>query len=710
MPGTLSRGYARRGGAVAVAGGGAKRSEVLLTTLAFFCLCWATFALLCYKVADVGGGRRPGGGTALSLSRKLISGSQSSSRGGHRQHASHRSPTSASSTTSGSSSSRAGHRKAARRASQTQGRRGQAPQRRASDDTAAAAAATGGGGNSGDLPFASASNCTRLGTRRFVLQDGRTVTPTIERIGSEWIFKYNRDVRYTHMATIEALPGVGLVCAWQAAPSSKVDGKFQPAVEGLGTQRIYYSFSTDEGSTWSDATPVSVPLPAAGRGENGSGAQWSPVLHADRKGTLWLFFTVSRAGCVYPRKPRLAEPGGDLVTTRCGNWKEGRPTMLSDLKANRWSDPATILGQANQHDRMASVIANKMKTLARSDGKTPIWVLPYWKEHSPLANVTSRGGACRVKQDQQSRSTSARTARLSRAGVLVSKNQGLRWKAHGDISHPATPLIEGALVQVGAPESEGKARGDSVGDRLLMLFRSRSNCAFSSTSEDGGESWSQPKPTKLPNPNSKFDMIQIKLNSTIASYAGQDLFLLAFNNHPKLGESSPCAGCRTHLSLAASLNGIQWQVVAHLDESMEPGIRAHYPTLLHANGKVYVAYSRFYISDLAASSQEQGIRVQTFSLNSISKFLSQHSAPLGESELQRVGDDFISRRTPSELKRFCCSRTKWIQALREMNKIYDFSNSGGMRFLSQMKDFEKYGMQKISDLVHRQKSGIMDDA
>ena len=235
MPGTLSRGYARRGGAVAVAGGGAKRSEVLLTTLAFFCLCWATFALLCYKVADVGGGRRPGGGTALSLSRKLISGSQSSSRGGHRQHASHRSPTSASSTTSGSSSSRAGHRKAARRASQTQGRRGQAPQRRASDDAAAAAAATGGGGNSGDLPFASASNCTRLGTRRFVLQDGRTVTPTIERIGSEWIFKYNRDVRYTHMATIEALPGVGLVCAWQAAPSSKVDGKFQPAVEGLGT-------------------------------------------------------------------------------------------------------------------------------------------------------------------------------------------------------------------------------------------------------------------------------------------------------------------------------------------------------------------------------------------------------------------------------------------------------------------------------------------
>jgi hypothetical protein len=78
----------------------------------------------------------------------------------------------------------------------------------------------------------------------------------------KYIFRYNKYIRYTHMATIEKLTnplgtqGI-LMTAWQAAPAAKIQGApVRMAVEGLPEQRIWLSWSKDDGRTWVKAFKV----------------------------------------------------------------------------------------------------------------------------------------------------------------------------------------------------------------------------------------------------------------------------------------------------------------------------------------------------------------------------------------------------------------------------------------------------------------------
>lgn len=77
-------------------------------------------------------------------------------------------------------------------------------------------------------------------------------------------------------------------------------------IEGSTDQRIYLSYSLDEeGREW--ATPESVPEKLREAG------QWSPVLHCDQSGALWLFYAESATNCL--RKP-INRPGKPPVPQR----------------------------------------------------------------------------------------------------------------------------------------------------------------------------------------------------------------------------------------------------------------------------------------------------------------------------------------------------------------------------------------------------------
>jgi hypothetical protein len=160
-------------------------------------------------------------------------------------------------------------------------------------------------------------------------------------------------------------------------------------VEGLDVQHILISYSRDpEGNRWT--SPQQVPI-------RQSGALWSPVLHADTDGVLWLFYSES----VYCRKaipcrscpftpceiketstlchmePKLWVPGGDIKVI----------TSVGSLENNAWSPARTVLSQSSDGG-IPKVISNSVTVLSTGE-----WLLPFWREQVG-ETLSSPTGCC----------------------------------------------------------------------------------------------------------------------------------------------------------------------------------------------------------------------------------------------------------------------------------------------------------------------------
>ncbi|KAK3268892.1 hypothetical protein CYMTET_22630, partial [Cymbomonas tetramitiformis] len=98
--------------------------------------------------------------------------------------------------------------------------------------------------------------------KRKVLEDGR-IQPLAQLnvTHSQYIFRFNKNIKYAHMATIEKLrttngESSSIVAAWQAAPPARYlrNPPLRMAVEGLPEQRIWMSVSNTGGHSWMKAT------------------------------------------------------------------------------------------------------------------------------------------------------------------------------------------------------------------------------------------------------------------------------------------------------------------------------------------------------------------------------------------------------------------------------------------------------------------------
>ena len=160
------------------------------------------------------------------------------------------------------------------------------------------------------------------------------------------------------------------------------------------------------------------------------------------------------------------------------------------------------------------------------------WVLPFWREP---------GKTCpQIKSEVKDPAELAKGS----AGVLLSGNQGLTWRVRGNLTSPGTWLIENTVVEL-----ESRA--------LLQHFRTRKGVAYASTSADGGETWSTPARTSIPNPNSKMHTLR----------AEPGLLIAAYNHHPRL---------RSPLVLAASRDdGAAWKTFAVVGRcKLDPSLKA----------------------------------------------------------------------------------------------------------------------------------------
>jgi predicted neuraminidase len=145
--------------------------------------------------------------------------------------------------------------------------------------------------------------------------------------------------------------------------------------------------------------------------------------------------------------------------------------------------------------------------------------------------------------------------------VERSTDGGKNWTKHGPITFPGEPwgTIQPAIVPL-------------PGKKLRIFVRSTSRigkiCAADSS--DDGRTWTELKPTDLPNPNSGIDAVGLKDGRVLLVY-----------NHTQKG--------RTPLNLAVSASGDKWNNFLALES--EPG-EFSYPAIIQgADGDVHVTYT-----------------------------------------------------------------------------------------------------------------------
>jgi predicted neuraminidase len=142
-----------------------------------------------------------------------------------------------------------------------------------------------------------------------------------------------------------------------------------------------------------------------------------------------------------------------------------------------------------------------------------------------------------------------------------STDDGRTWRRFGPIQTPGHPhgIIQPTLL----PAGDG---------RLLALCRSRDlGAVCRAESRDGGQTWSEARPTDLPNPNSGIDAVR----------AADGAFYLVYN-HTRRG--------RTPLNVARSTdNGRTWRMVHTLEDQAG---EFSYPAVIQArDGRLHVTYT-----------------------------------------------------------------------------------------------------------------------
>jgi predicted neuraminidase len=135
---------------------------------------------------------------------------------------------------------------------------------------------------------------------------------------------------------------------------------------------------------------------------------------------------------------------------------------------------------------------------------------------------------------------------------------GTEWTKTATLSKPpAVQLIQPSLLQ----------HSDT---RLQMLCRSQQQSIYELWSEDGGRTWSEPRSTTLPNPNSGIDSVTLVRGGHLLVY-----------NHS--------TSERTPLVVAHSADGRAWKPIHTLES--EPG-EYSYPAIIQADdGQVHVVYT-----------------------------------------------------------------------------------------------------------------------
>ncbi len=146
----------------------------------------------------------------------------------------------------------------------------------------------------------------------------------------------------------------------------------------------------------------------------------------------------------------------------------------------------------------------------------------------------------------------------------ITRDYGLNWERIGPVN---TKAEFGAIQPTILTHADG---------RLQALCRSQQGCVTTTTSKDGGLTWSPMQRTELPNPNSGNDAVSLSGGGHLLVY-----------NHTQRNSGQPRA--RGLLNIALSTDGEQWQAALVLENSPH---EYSYPAVIQSrDGMVHVLYT-----------------------------------------------------------------------------------------------------------------------
>lgn len=207
--------------------------------------------------------------------------------------------------------------------------------------------------------------------------------------------------------------------------------------------------SDDRGGTWSPLRLVIDPV----NGKTATKRTLVGNLWTDPKGRLWLFFDQSMA---------FFDGRGGVWSSVCEN---------PDSENPQWSEPTRIWHGATLN-----------KPIVRSNGE---WLLPI-----SLWDKTKIRGVNLLTNQPYPNNLFPELDALRGAHVFVSSDEGLTWNLRGTVRFPFPDYDEHMIVE----------RKDGS---LWMLGRTRKGI-YESFSTDDGKTWSEPQPSQIAHPHSRF--------------------------------------------------------------------------------------------------------------------------------------------------------------------------------------------------------------
>lgn len=157
------------------------------------------------------------------------------------------------------------------------------------------------------------------------------------------------------------------------------------------------------------------------------------------------------------------------------------------------------------------------------------------------------------------------------------------WRVHFEKTQLSNGIPSGPWKRIGPINSQDEFNAiqptflQHPDGKLQVLCRTKESVISTSSSSDGGETWSKMEATNLPNPNSGIEVVTLKDGRHLLIY-----------NH--LGSGKTGWGRRGLLNLAISADGKQWRKVAILEQ--EERAEFSYPAIIQsADGLVYMSYT-----------------------------------------------------------------------------------------------------------------------
>jgi alpha-L-rhamnosidase len=308
-----------------------------------------------------------------------------------------------------------------------------------------------------------------------------------------------------------------------------------------------------------------------------------------RKGILLDEFIYNEAPFPQAHASTIAETPDGLIAAWFGGTREGNKDVCiwtSRLENNKWTAPEKV-AEGIINDTLRYACYNPVLFYAPNKE-----VLLFYKIGPNVAGWT--GWMMRSKDN--GRTWSKREALpegflgpiknkpiiINNTLICPSSTEKNGWKVHFEYTNDfgktwtkSADINDGIKISAIQPSILTYKDGS-----IQILCRSKNRTINESWSTDGGKTWSEMKPSSLPNNNSGTDAVTLKDGRQLLVY-----------NHVKPADSLPNGkGARTPLNVAISKDGKHWDAVLILEDS--PISQYSYPSVIQSkDGMVHIVYT-----------------------------------------------------------------------------------------------------------------------